>query len=130
MEPRDFFLKALVLHGYPLGRQVMAKLNLLPQLLSTFVCVLPCAAFSLALQFTALIMTALFCRLRAGGCMEPDSIYVFCITLLLTDPAEEEEVAPHHPLEARLRAARPPTAQCPAQCPAWRLHPSTAQHGS
>lgn len=92
MEPRDFFLKALVLHGYPLGRQVMAKLNLLPQLLSTFVCVLPCAAFSLALQFTALIMTALFCRLRAGGCMEPDSIYIFCITLLLTDPAEEEEV--------------------------------------
>lgn len=38
--------------------------------------------------------------------------------------------APPHPLEARLRAARPPTAQCPAQCPAWRLHPSTAQHGS
>lgn len=49
MEPRDFFLKALVLYGYPLGRQVMAKLNLLPQLLSTFVRVLSCAAYNFSI---------------------------------------------------------------------------------
>lgn len=78
MEPRDFFLKALALHGYPLGRQVMAKLNLLPQLLSTFVCVcFPVQPLTSALQITALIITALLCRLRAGSCMELDSIYVF-----------------------------------------------------
>lgn len=86
-------MKVLVLHGYPLGRQVTAKLNLLPQLHSTFVCVLSCAAFNFSVtDHGSNKNTELFRRLGAGCCIELGSIFVFCIFIILTDPTEQKKV--------------------------------------